>query len=195
MLEANVPFVCKEKPFVCSGETNFFPLVGFISPSVYKRGFTLIELIVTLTIAAILMTVAAPSFSKFLASNRLATQINDLVTDINYARSEAIKRSTTTGLCVSPSGTACLAGGDWAKGWIVYADVGGVTTVLRKHESLSGGNTLTHTPSADSLVFNKGGLLKSGAGNFTLCDSRLGQSRVLNIAATGRPALTEGTCS
>ena len=188
------PFVCLIMPFICYKNPRIKPLIGRNIPFVDIIGFTLIELIVTLTIAGILAAVAAPSMLGFVANNRLATQINELIADINLSRSEAIKRGTTTGICVTAvNGTACDAGGNWANGWLVYY-VDPVTTAnitIKTHEQLSGNNTLTAP--ADTLNFNKSGFT-SNTGDFTLCDAKLHKSRVVNIKPTGHPSLTPATC-
>lgn len=189
-------FICQIMPFIGNKNTDIKPLICRNIPFVGVIGFTLVELIVTLTIAGILAAVAAPSMFGFVASNRLATQINELIADINLSRSEAIKRGTTSGICVTAvNGTACDAGGNWANGWLVYY-VDPVTTTnvtIKTHEQLSGNNTLTAP--ADVLTFNKSGFLTSLQGDFILCDGKLHKSRVVNIKPTGRPSLTEATCS
>ncbi len=194
-LQKAYPFVCRLIPSVWSYRPVIVPSVGYKIPFVSNKGFTLVELIITLTIAGILAGLAAPSMFSFVASNRLASQINELIVDTNFARSEAIKRVTDTGICATTvNGTACAVGGNWANGWLVYYvdPVTAANVTIKTHEPLSGNNTLT-APS-DALVFNKSGFLTTATGNFTLCDSKLHKSRLLDVRITGRPALTEGTC-
>ncbi len=73
------------------------------------RGFTLIELLVTMTVAGILACIAVPAFSSFVQNDRDIEQINSLVSSLNYARSEAIKRDSQGGITVCPSvdGRSC----------------------------------------------------------------------------------------
>ena len=86
------------------------------------RGFTLIELVVTMAIAAILLTQAVPSFRAMIANNRITTQINELVTAINYGRSEAAKLNKTVILCGSGNPTvASPSCGGTVIGWILFA--------------------------------------------------------------------------
>ncbi|MBI3546357.1 MAG: GspH/FimT family pseudopilin [Gammaproteobacteria bacterium] len=73
------PFVCLSLPFVCQSNPRNVPLVSSNKPFVGSWGFTLIEMIITITIAGILMAVAAPNMFTFVASNRLASQVNDLI--------------------------------------------------------------------------------------------------------------------
>jgi len=198
------PFICRFMPFIGLDKPLNNPFVCSKLPLVWIKGFTLIELIITMTIAGILMAVAAPSMVGFVSSNRLASQINDLNASLSIARSEAIKRSTNAGICVTAAGgTSCVASGNWANGWLVYyvcpstdtSCVAGNNVALKTHESLSGSNTLT-VP-ADSLVYTKNGVVSGAASdfNFTLCDPKRGKSRILTIRIpTGRPALSESTC-
>ncbi|MCR4346809.1 MAG: GspH/FimT family pseudopilin [Sulfuricaulis sp.] len=189
------PSVCRLMPFIGIKNPVVSPLVGQKLPFICNRGFTLVELIIVLTIAGVLMALAAPGMQNFVASNRLTAQVNDLLGDINIARSEAIKRNTSAGICVTAvGGSTCTVAGNWANGWLVYyVDPDTAASVAIKiHEKFSGNNTLTAP--TDALVFNKSGFLTTAAGDFTLCDSKLGKSRLVQVIITGRPALTEGTC-
>jgi type IV fimbrial biogenesis protein FimT len=102
------------------------------------RGLTLVELLVALAILAIVTTTAVPGFLEFARRNQLASQSNQLVSALHLARSEAVRRSTTVGLCASSDGQACTGpdAEDWSVGWIVFVDTGspgapGVGEVLR----------------------------------------------------------------
>ncbi|MBN8772197.1 MAG: GspH/FimT family pseudopilin, partial [Thiobacillus sp.] len=75
-----------------------------------KRGFTLIELVVTLAVAGILLGIAIPNFQLFVMNNRMASQANDLITALNMARSEAVKRAANVMVC---SGTVCPGAVSW----------------------------------------------------------------------------------
>lgn len=88
-------------------------------------GLTLIELIVTLAIFAIVTAMAIPSMNAFFDSNRRAANINSFVTAMNLARSEAIKRNNDVTVCVrNDAGTDCDAAKNWENGWIVFVDDG-----------------------------------------------------------------------
>lgn len=86
------------------------------------QGFTLVELIVTLAVAAILMGTAVPSFTSLVNSNRLATQANDLLGAMMIARSEAIRLNRRVILCSSSDGATCSSDAGRWNGWIVFAD-------------------------------------------------------------------------
>jgi type IV fimbrial biogenesis protein FimT len=88
-----------------------------------QTGLSLIELMITLTILAILLTVGIPSFQSTAAKNRLATSASQFQGALALARTEAIRRGTRVTVCVR-SGNACInnAAREWANGWIVFED-------------------------------------------------------------------------
>ncbi|MCF6190441.1 MAG: GspH/FimT family pseudopilin [Cocleimonas sp.] len=88
-----------------------------------SAGFTLIELIITISIAAILMSMAVPSYKNMIDSNRLSTGTNEFISALILARSEALKRSQNVRVCTSADSTNCSAAEtDFGKGWVVFVD-------------------------------------------------------------------------
>jgi len=178
----------------------------------YHQGFTLIELMVTISIAAILLGVAIPSFTSTITSNRLTTNANELVTALNLARSEAIKRGQQ--VTIRRKGTTSA---QWESGWDVFVDSDGSNAfndngtaplceagedcLLRTYDALPGGYTLRTGNSTykDYAAFLPSGLSKVVVGDtFTLCNQS-GTSvprRTITINATGRPKVdvTPGAC-
>jgi type IV fimbrial biogenesis protein FimT len=87
------------------------------------RGLTLIELMMTIAIAAILLAVAAPGFQQTLNGNRLSSAVNELASAINLARAEAVRQNRRGVLCRSVDGSACDGTNSSWGGWIVFVDV------------------------------------------------------------------------
>ena len=85
-------------------------------------GFTLIELIVVLALAALILAFGVPGFQNTLRTNRLVTQTNQFVGALNLARSEAIKRGVRVTLCRSADGQSCAGSGGYDQGWIVFTE-------------------------------------------------------------------------
>jgi type IV fimbrial biogenesis protein FimT len=161
-----------------------------------QSGFTLIELMVTIGVAAILSAIALPAMRSFLLNDRDAAQANSLVGSFNYARGEAVKRASPNGVTVCPSanGTACDAG-PWTEGWIVtYIDpvTPANTVVLQAIPALSGTNTVTPVAGpATGITFNSNGTVVTGQAPFTLriCDQRgAAFARQVEVNVTGRVA-------
>lgn len=174
----------------------------------YQRGFSLIELMVTITIFAILAGIVAPSFLGFISDNRLSSQINTLVGSVRYARSEAVNRQRIVTLCASSDMASCDTT-SWENGWILFTDsnnggnavIDGDDTLLMAQEGLEGNTTLR----TSGFSFASAGIVQLGAlgylygssptaGTFVLCDDRgAAQARaiVINVAGTSRVATDE----
>ncbi|WP_324997127.1 GspH/FimT family pseudopilin [Salinisphaera sp.] len=157
------------------------------------RGFTLLELMVTLAVAAVLLTIAIPSYRGLVQRNALTAQVNDLVGDLNYARSQAITRGKSVYLCTSADGNTCENRGNWSQGWIVYApilssntDPPAIDQVLRVHGALDGqiqitGNqNITHT-----AYFDANGFAMGSIGHFTAAAANAADVYIM-ISGSGR---------
>ena len=155
------------------------------------NGFSLIELLFTLIIAAILLAVGAPSFSNVIKDNRLTSQINSLVSALGMARSEALKRSQPVSVCKSSNGTTCNA--NWTasnQGWAVFVDAdqsGSINAgeeILRVNGTLESGTTLRF--SNNFLTFDSQGSSPGLSGTFVLCDDRGASSaKAIIVLASG----------
>jgi type IV fimbrial biogenesis protein FimT len=163
----------------------------------YTHGFTLIELMVTISVAAILLTIALPSYRSFVLNSRMSAQSNDFLSALQLARSEAVKRGTQVSACKSANNTQCTTSGTWAQGWIVFVDgstagtVDGTDVVLRAFSTLSGNSTLAgSTNVADYVAYQANGAtsLAVGAnGIVSLCPTPGAVSgRDIQITASGR---------
>lgn len=172
-----------------------------------KYGFTLIELMVTISIAGILMAIAVPNFQTFMQNSRITTQANEFLTALNYARSEAVKRGVTVTVCPSSSPSTCAASTNWAQGWLVFVDADsngvfatGTDISVRVWPALRAGSTLT-AATLTRTTFNSSGFARAGAnsyGNdtFRLCDSRgMAFGRAITLTNSGRASISIGTSS
>jgi type IV fimbrial biogenesis protein FimT len=159
-----------------------------------ERGFTIVELMVSLAVAAILIGFALPAFNEFIDQRRMAARINDFVLAINYARSEAARR----GGQVSVQAAAPTADNEWGGGYCVVDGNPGncAGVVLRQFDPMDDA-TLDAVPNRAVLTFNaRGMLVAGGAGAFRLCstDADIDPGRVVNITFIGRPDVEELEC-
>lgn len=83
-------------------------------------GYTLLELVVTVAVAATVLVLAVPSFDAFVARSRQAAEIDALFHAIHLARKESIMRRQVVSLCPSPDGGRCEPGRDWSAGWLMF---------------------------------------------------------------------------
>ncbi len=162
-----------------------------------NTGFTLVELLITILIVGVLLTVGMPALKTFMQGNQLVASTNELIAAFNVARSEAIKRNGSVTVCESTNGTTCSSGtGDWQDGWIVFVDAAvnqtssgvacadgnvGSSCLLRSHSAftdnqltVSGVDSANTSTVINSVTFNARGLPKSSAGaaqssNFSVC--------------------------
>lgn len=172
------------------------------------NGFTLVELIVTLAVAAILLAIAVPSFQATIQTNRMAANVNEFIGALNLARSEAVKRGVPVTVCKDGGGgSACVNSAQWETGWIVFADlnndgiVDAADSMLRVYAALS----TTYTFRGNLNVRNwitydprgRVGLGIGGAGTFAMCDNRGwgSNARAIVVAPTGRARTMPATAS
>jgi type IV fimbrial biogenesis protein FimT len=169
-------------------------------------GFTLIELMVTVSIAAIVLTLGVPGYTQMIQNNRMSAQANEFVAFLNLARSEAIKRGTRVTLCKSADGASCSGSGAWDQGWIVIIDTNNNATAdegapLAVHSDLGTSSLLGNSSVASYISFVGAGVtqLTSGgfqAGTLTLCSGVSGvEGRSIVVSRTGRATMNKVSCS
>ncbi|OPZ12344.1 MAG: hypothetical protein BWZ07_01386 [Alphaproteobacteria bacterium ADurb.BinA280] len=109
-----------------------------------QQGVTLMELMVTIAIVGIVLSLALPSFNESMQRNRIAGQANDLMGALSLARMEAVRSNRPARVCASSDQATC--GASWADGWIVLADPdGNGTEDLLRAGTISEKDTVTAT--------------------------------------------------
>ena len=159
------------------------------------------ELLTALTVGAITLSVAIPSFNATINNNRRTTAVNDLFATLQTARSESITRNAQITVCPSVSGENC-DGVNWHEGWIYFADldrnraVNGLETVLGVIEerprltiqSTEFSNFLAYRPNGRIMV----GTVAENTGSLVICDQRGAEhARVLSIELSGQPQVSD----
>ncbi len=169
----------------------------------HESAFTLIELMITITVAAIVLTFGVPSFGRIIERNQLSTHINELVSTLHLARSEAVRRNVDVKVCHSADGVNC-GGAGYEDGWIIFIDEDGddvwddpAEELIRVNERLSSSYTLHANGNMDSFTYKSKGRT-SAQGRFVLCkNGDLTKSRAIFIGPGGRTRLapidTNGT--
>lgn len=169
------------------------------------QGVTFIELVVTIAILAILVAAAAPTLTRWVENNRLATGINRFHRTLMLARSQAIEHAGNVVVCKSSDGRGCTTAGGWEQGWMIFLDPaqdgqcqdtdadgrcdgdggliihidGGFTQMTLR----GSGNT------ANAVAFKASGFSVGYPGTFTLCTAS-GTARGLVLSMQGRIRLT-----
>jgi type IV fimbrial biogenesis protein FimT len=173
-----------------------------MTPSRFRRaarGFTLVELMVTVSIAAILGVIAAPSIRSMLANGQMKSHSSALQESLMLARSEAIKRGARVVVCKSADQASCATSGAWHQGWIVFLDANDSATVntgeaiLHKVAGFGSPFVLQATGNVtDYVSYSNTGAAKViasqnfQAGVFTLCRQDSADARQIEIFPTGR---------
>ncbi|MBT8093075.1 MAG: GspH/FimT family pseudopilin [Gammaproteobacteria bacterium] len=166
-----------------------------------EKGFTLVELIVTVGLMALMLSMAMPSMGIFLSKSRQAGAINDFFASVRMARSTAIEANTDVTICPSASGRNC-EDVEWHEGWIVFKDLDGNQvvdeddTIVRIYHQAEG-IAIHPSQTEDFLRYRPNGRLVhqhvgGSAGDFTVCDSRgPDYARVMILDLSGRPLLAQ----
>ena len=172
-----------------------------------QEGFTLLECLVAVAIMAILTVLAVPGFRDLLVRRSVLVTADALVSDLRFARAEAIKRGTQVSMCRSANGSACSATGNWVDGWIVFVDrhtkgeVDPGDEVLRVQsrqpqlESIASDN-----PGTDKASFNFLPMGMSGPSTQTfkltpVAPAPSNSLRVVCVSSQGRPRLAPAGAS
>jgi type IV fimbrial biogenesis protein FimT len=175
-----------------------------------RKGYTLLELMVVLSMVSILAMVAVPSVQEGMRRNAKDSSMLDLLSVVALARSEAVTQSRIVSICRSVDQEACTvaAGADWSDGWIVFTDAGtagvvdGTDTILQSGKVDTNLSTITLKNYAnanfttDVLQFKDDGFLKtmpsSQGAYFKFCgkDNVVDTARAVWVSNTGRTVLS-----
>lgn len=168
-----------------------------------SKGFTLVELMVTIAVLAVLVAIAFPSFRGVMRNNQVASANNEVLGLFSLARSEGLRNNRGAGVCASTSGSAC--DGSWGDGLMAYSDLdgdgsfGGGDTVLR-FVQIRPALTVTSAASASSgFIFDSRGRSRATANqSITITPSacKTGEPRrTLTVNLSGQVRVLQDTCS
>jgi type IV fimbrial biogenesis protein FimT len=146
-----------------------------------QHGLTLVELMVAVSVMSILMAVGIPSYRYITTSNRVSAEVNGLLLDLQFARSEALKQGRAITICPATTTLTCAGNSNWQNGWIVFMDINGNGTmddatteiVLKNQRSFAANNdTFVSDNSVKFITYNRegfaAGLPPTAAGYITI---------------------------
>jgi type IV fimbrial biogenesis protein FimT len=173
-------------------------LLSMFEVSVVQRGFTLLELMASIAILAIVVGVAVPSFMTVIENNRSQMAAEAFYSALIAARSEAVKRNQPIVLCKSADELTCINTNDWEQGWIIFADENAnnaldVDEPLVQTNGLLRGATLRASFGAnDLLTYLPDGTL-AAIETFNICiDGDITRGYNIDLNVTGRPSKAKG---
>jgi type IV fimbrial biogenesis protein FimT len=164
-----------------------------------QDGLTLPELLISLAVISTLSVTGISQFKHALQENRMASEINQFITALHLARSEAVKHGRRIVLCPRKQGPRCGSSPDWVNGWILFAsddrEFAPDETLLQAGNPLSAGISLRSSNHRKRIVYQPDGSSGGSNASFTFCDTRkLAKPRVICLSNTGRPRLSRTRC-
>ena len=149
--------------------------------AVRQSGVTLFELLVVMMIIGILAAIGVPTYRYVTVSSRMSSELNALLGDLQFARSEAVREGQTVSVCIassttSPYSCASSSATDWQNGWLVFSDRSGNgvydsaagDAVLRVQGPFTNGDTLTASNNVGVITFNRDGFADFNTAQVTM---------------------------
>jgi len=163
-----------------------------------QNGFTLLELIITLAVIAILSVTLSSVSASFISSNKVSAAVNKIASDMSYARTEAISRNQNVELCKTLDGITCSRTNQWEKGWMIFVDENRnrrreANEERLKHQPAVGTVNITYrgTGSSHYIRFRSDGATGVN-GTFAFCADSIGDNKkALILFRTGRLRLSK----
>lgn len=154
-----------------------------------QKGFTLVELIISLAIIAILATIVVPSYNDFIINNKITSTVEGIESAHALARNDAITHLRQSGVCgvTDSSSVDCI--NSWTSGWMAYSIVSGASVPLRYWTGEVG---VTASASATSQFYPSGELV-SGTPNQIQVEVET-ESRCISVLFIGRISTSNGVC-
>lgn len=160
-----------------------------------QSGYSLYELLMTLTLFSLLVMLGIPSFSGTLARSRISVEINALFHAVHVARKESIMRRQVVSICPSSTGVDCEPGRDWSAGWLMFTNhdrdqpprVDPGEPILQIHQVVDNVRI-----SSNRTGFTlRATQLRATNGTIVVCDEAArAPAKALVISYTGRPRVT-----
>ncbi|MGI9204299.1 MAG: GspH/FimT family pseudopilin [Woeseiaceae bacterium] len=163
-----------------------------------NRGYSLLELLMTLGLLTIVLTLGVPSFGNILSNQRLMSQTNALFHDVHLARKESVVRRRVVSLCPTVDGDICDTSFDWSAGWMMFVNLDRDwpavrdrnEPVLKQYQATASVRIMSNRRSF-SLRSTE---LRATNGTVVFCDRKgRGTARALIISYTGRPRVAYKT--
>ena len=165
----------------------------------HQGGLTLPELLISLTVISTLSVNGVSQYRQIIQENRMASEVNQFVSALHLARSEAVKHGRRIVLCPRKGGSDCGHSPDWIKGWILFASENrehdADEEILQAGNPLSAGISLHSSNHRKRIVYQPDGSSGGSNASFTFCDTRkLAKPRVICLSNSGRPRLILTRC-
>ncbi|MDP2546496.1 GspH/FimT family pseudopilin [Oceanobacter sp. 4_MG-2023] len=166
----------------------------------HSSGFTLIELMITLAVFAIVMFAAVPSLTSFMSRSELTAETNRFMGALVLARTEAVKRNTHVALCPSNDQTSCNST-SWSDGWITFQDTNGDGTlasdnseeIIKYADAASNVKIYPDTSFSKVIRYKADGNINNTPGEIVICSEQAPaevNAREIEISSGGRPSIT-----